>query len=458
MRILRSVPGMPGMPGMLMEKSYRIQTIETLKKIFRDRSYSNIVINNDIKNVDSRFFSLYRKSVLGVVENLIFIDWVINEVSKTKTKKMETDVLVVLRLAVYQIFFLDKSHENIVVNESVQYIKDKGNIRASKFVNAILRNILRSKEALIEKMNKLPQDDYLGVKYSYPKELINKWKKQFGKDIENVLIANNKEAPFEIRVNTLKIKRDELIKLFEERDIKTYKCKYANKGLVIENPFEIDKTDEYKNGLFSIQSESSMLAGQILNPKENSLLVDMCAAPGGKTLNAAEIMNNTGKILSRDIYPAKLKLIENELKRLDINNVKVEEYDAAKLDESLIGKADYVIVDVPCSGLGIIRRKPEIKYNIEKVNDITEIQYKILENASKYLKKSGELVYSTCTTNIEENFELISRFLNSYKDYVLVDITENIDEGFETSKEGYIEIYPHLHGMDGFFIAKIKRI
>ncbi len=439
--------------------SYRTQAIETLKKIFKDKSYSNIVINNDIKNVEYRFLSLYRKSVLGVVENLIFIDWIINEVSVTKTKKMEFDILAVLRLAVYQIFFLDKSHENIVVNESVQYIKDKGNIRASKFVNAVLRNILRSKDNLIAKMNNLPKDDHLSVKYSYPKELINKWKNQFGKDIENVLIANNKEALLEIRVNTLKIKRDELINIFEEKGIKAYKCKYANKGLVIENPFEIDKTEEFKSGLFSIQSESSMLAGQILNPRENSFIIDMCAAPGGKTLNAAEIMNNTGKIISRDQYPSKLKLIENELKRLNITNVKVEEYDATKLDESLIEKADYVIADVPCSGLGIIRRKPEIKYNKEdkEVNDITEIQYKILENASKYLIPNGELVYSTCTTEREENIEIINKFLKK-NDFILVDFSDNIDYGFKTAQSGYIEIYPHLHGMDGFFIAKLKRL
>lgn len=438
--------------------SYRAQAIETLKKIFTDRSYSNLVINNDIKHVDHRFHSLYRKSVLGVIENLIFIDWIIDEVSKTRTKKMETDVLLVLRLAVYQIFFLDMSHENIVVNESVQYIKDKGNISASKFVNAVLRNILRSKDSLMEKMSKLPEDGYLSVKYSYPKELVKIWKHQFGKDIEEVLTANNREATLEIRVNTLKIKRDELAELFKEKGILTHKCKYANKGLIVENPFEIHKTDEYKKGLFSIQSESSMLAGQILKPEENSFIIDMCAAPGGKTLNAAEIMNNTGKILSRDIYPAKLKLIENELKRLGVNNVKVEEYDAAKLDYSLIGKADYVIADVPCTGLGIIRRKPEIKYNKTDVNEITKIQYKILENGSKYLKHGGELVYSTCTVNIEENNELIKRFLNNNKDYKLADISENIDGFFKTAKNGYLEIYPHLHGMDGFFIAKIKRI
>jgi 16S rRNA (cytosine967-C5)-methyltransferase len=444
-----------------MDNSYRTQVIETLKKIFKDKSYSNIVINNDMKNIDKRHLSLYRKSVLGVIENLIFIDWIINDISATKTKKMEMDVLIVLRLAVYQLFFLDKSHENIVVNESVQFIKDKGNIRASKFVNAVLRNTLRNKEELLDKMNKLPFDDYLSVKYSYPMELVKKWKLQFGKEkLEEVFAANNAEAQLEIRVNTLKITRDELLEIFEQKGIKAYKCKYANKGIFLEAPFEIDKTDEFKNGLFSIQSESSILAGQILSPEENSLLVDVCAAPGGKSLNAAEIMQNKGKIISRDIYSGKLSMIDTEARRLGINIVATEEYDATKLDERLIGKADYVIADVPCTGLGIIRRKPEIKYKNtdQDLKEIRKIQYKILENASKYLKQEGRLVYSTCTTNNEENIELVNEFLNKNKEFILCDISDKVDEYFTTAKKGYIEIYPHVHSMDGFFIAKLKRV
>jgi 16S rRNA (cytosine967-C5)-methyltransferase len=172
----------------------------------------------------------------------------------------------------------------------------------------------------------------------------------------------------------------------------------------------------------------------------------------------AEMMKNTGKIIARDIYPGKLRLIEKEAGRLGINNVEVEEFDATGPDDSLIGKADYVIADVPCTGLGIIRRKPEIKYKDTDTDNITEIQYKILENGSKYLKAGGELVYSTCTTNKEENYELIDRFLNNNKGFTLSDISDNIHEDFKTAKNGYLEIYPHLHGMDGFFIAKIKGI
>lgn len=441
--------------------SYRIKVVETLKKIFKDKSYSNIVINNDIKNIDLKHQALYRKSVLGVVEHLIFIDWVINQVSNTKTKKMETDVLVVLRLAVYQIFFLDNSHENMVVSESVQYIKDKGNLRASKFINGVLRNILRQRQDLLVKMEKLPREEYLSVKYSYPEALVKRWQLQFGKDkIEEVLSSNNAEAPLEIRVNTLKISRDDLIKIFHEKGIVAEKCKYAEKGIQILNPVETDKTDEYKKGLFSIQSESSMLAGQILNPDRDKLLIDMCAAPGGKSLNAAEIMENTGKIISRDIYPGKLSLIEKEKARLGISNIKVEAYDATIMDESLKEKADFIIADVPCSGLGIIRRKPEIKYNRteEEIKEISKIQLKILINAAGYMKKGGKLVYSTCTTNKEENLDIVMEFLKHHKDFALEGFSDIVNHDFPDAAKGYIEIYPHVHGMDGFFIAKIKRL
>jgi len=444
-----------------MENNYRISVIESLKKIFKDKSYSNLVINNDIKNIEHKYYSIYRKSVLGVVENSMYIDWIINHMSKTSTKKMETEVLFTLRLAVYQLFFLENSHENIVVNESVEHIKKTVNIRASKFVNAVLRNIIRNKNNIIDDMKKLPFTEYLCIKYSYPEWLVLKWIEQFGKEqIEEILIANNSEAPLTLRVNTMKTSRDELMNILLNKGMIVHKSEYLDKGIIIENPSEIDKSDEYKNGLFSIQSESSMLAGQVLDPRENSFIIDLCAAPGGKSLNAAEMMNNTGKIISRDIYNNKISLINKEKSRLGIKNITVETYDAKKLDENLIGNADYCIVDVPCTGLGIIRRKPEIKYNkLESdLETMPKIQYKILDNASKYLKENGELIYSTCTVNKEENINIINSFLKHNKNFTTVDISNETKNNFDTSSSGYIEIYPHLHHMDGFFIAKLKRL
>jgi 16S rRNA (cytosine967-C5)-methyltransferase len=441
--------------------NYRNTAIESLKKILKENAYSNLVINNDIKYIDNKYDGLYRKSVLGVIENLIHLDWIINQISKTKTGKMETEVLFTLRLAVYQLFFLENSYENIVVNESVQHIKTKVNERASKFANAVLRNILRNREKISNDLKILPENDYLSVKYSYPKWLVEHWALQFGNEnIEEVLKANNSQAYFEIRVNTSKISREDLINVFNKKGFNAYKSQLADKCLIIENPGDIDKIEEYKEGLFSVQSESSMLAGQVLNPKKNSLIIDLCAAPGGKSLNAAELLDETGDVISRDIYKNKMSLINREIKRLNLKNIQTEVFDATILDEKFIGKSDYCIVDVPCTGLGIIRRKPEIKYNKaeKEIDSIVKIQYKILQNAAEYLKSGGELVYSTCTTNKEENINIIEKFLNNNDNFTLVDITEETKNKFGTSKNGYVEIYPHIHNMDGFFIAKLKRL
>lgn len=447
-----------------MSDSYRIVTIDSLKKIHQNNSYSNIVINNDIKQLDENFHNMYRKSVLGVIENIYFLDYVINKFSSTKTKKLQTEILITLRLAIYQIFFLENSKEFVIVNESVEYIKKKLNIKASKFVNAILRNILRNKEQILTDIEKLDsvntRIEYLSIKYSYPNWLIKNFINQFGEDkVEEVLIKNNEEAKLNIRINTTKISRDELRNKLEKKGIKCIDCNIAQKGMILENIVNLEKLDEYKDGLFSIQSESSMLVGQILNPKENSLIIDVCAAPGGKTMDVAERLNNTGKVISRDLYEHKVKLIKNDIKRLELKNVSAEVFDASSFDSNLENKADYCIVDVPCSGLGIIRRKPEIKYNRQEIDssNLFDIQYKILVNASKYLKVNGELVYSTCTTDKKENIDVINYFVKHNQNFKLVDITDETNNIFNTSKDGYIEIFPHLHDMDGFFVAKFRK-
>ena len=452
-----------------MTDNFRIVSIESLKKIHQNNSYSNIVINNDIKKIDEKYHNIYRKTVLGVVENIYFLDYVINKFSSTKAKKLQTEILITFRLAIYQMFFLENSKEFVIVNESVEYIKKKIGVQASKFVNAVLRNMLRSKEQVIEEIEALkasPKEEdrleYLSIKYSYPTWLIKKFIRQFGVEkIEEVLLKNNEEAKLNIRVNTTKISKEELKKKLEQNNIICTDCLIAEKGMTIKNKSNLESLDEFKNGLFSVQSESSMLVGQILNPKENSLILDMCAAPGGKTMDVAERLNSTGTVISRDLYEHKIKLINNDIKRLGLKNVKTELADASIFDDKLENKFDYCIVDVPCSGLGIIRRKPEIKYNRQDDNvasdKLFELQYKILENASKYLKPNGELVYSTCTTDKKENIDLIKYFIERNPNYKMIDISVETKNIFDTSKKGYIEIYPHIHDMDGFFIAKLRK-
>lgn len=218
----------------------------------------------------------------------------------------------------------------------------------------------------------------------------------------------------------------------------------------------------YKEGYFTIQDESSMLVASILNPSKGDVVVDVCAAPGGKTTHIAELMDNKGTVYSRDIHEHKIELIQSASKRLGLNNIKACIFDALKIDNDMILKADKVLVDAPCTGLGIIRRKPDIKWTKDGYNikDISSMQYQILENSSKYVKVDGHLVYSTCTIEREENINNVRKFLKEHPNFVMQDIEDGIPKRFksETTKEGYIEFYPNIHDTDGFFVAKMKKI
>jgi len=443
-----------------MEYNFRKSTIDTLFNIIVRGGYSNIEINHGMKEVEPRLENLYRKLVLGVLENMYFIDYALRKVSNMKLKRLDLDVFVSLRLAVYQIFFLDNSKDYIVVNETVEYVKEYIGLKESKYVNGVLRNIIRKRDFIEKSVEKLNFSDYLSVKYSYPVWMINKWMKQFGKDeIENVLDKNNAEANLNIRVNTEKIDRDELLSLLLSKEINAELSSIADKGIIINSMCNLDNLEEFQTGLFSIQSESSMLVGQVLDPKEGSFVVDTCAAPGSKTMDYAERVGKSGKIIARDIYEKKLELITNDSERLNLKNIKVEKYDASVIDEKNKAKADYVVVDAPCSGLGIIKRKPEIKFRRleEDMKNFFNIQYNILLASSQMVKVGGELIYSTCTTNVDENQNIVRKFLKYNKKFEVVDISDKISDETMITEEGFALILPHVHEMDGFFIAKFKK-
>jgi 16S rRNA (cytosine967-C5)-methyltransferase len=300
---------------------------------------------------------------------------------------------------------------------------------------------------------------YFATKYSYEPWIIKKWINTFGKEFtEELLCANSEKSNVYLRTNTLKITRDDLIKLLEEKNIKCSKVYSIDEAIKVENLKNIENNELFKAGLFTIQDISSMIVGKVINPRENSFVLDMCAAPGGKTTHLATLMNNTGCVVSRDIFEHKLKLIKNSVDRLGLTNVSVELSDATNIDNSLIDKFDYVLADVPCSGLGIIRRKPEIKFKKKaELKDLPIIQYNILQNASKYVKVGGCLVYSTCTIEDRENIEVVEKFLNENENFKLEPI-DNVKIDLENEDKGYLKIYPNIHGIDGFFIAKLKRV
>ena len=432
---------------------------KVLLDIEKNKNYSNMAINKHFKDVkmSNQDRGLATEIIYGVIENKYYIDYMIDKLSKVKTNKMEIYVKTLLRMGIYQIMFLNSISDYAAVNETVNLAKKK-NSKVSGFINGILRNVIRQKEE-IGKVKTKDDVDYLSIKYSYDKWMIRNWMIHFGKEFtEELLEANNERPNIYLRTNTLKITRDELIKKLEKQNIKAEKVNVVEEAIKVEHLKDIENNNLYKEGLFTVQDVSSMLVGKVMNPKENSLVLDVCSAPGGKTTHMATLMNNTGQVVSRDIYDHKLKLIKAASKRLGLTNVDVEEFDGMKLDRESIGKFDYVLADVPCSGLGIIRRKPEIKYKEkEEFRQLPPIQKKILENASKYVKVGGNLIYSTCTIQDSENIDVVNEFLQKNKNFELVPIKEvNVD--LENQEKGYMKIYPNVHNMDGFFISKLIRV
>lgn len=432
---------------------------KVLLDIEKNKNYSNMAINKHFKDVklSNQDRGLATEIIYGVIENKYYIDYMIDKLSKVKTNKMEIYVKTLLRMGIYQIMFLNSISDYAAVNETVNLAKKK-NSKVSGFINGILRNVIRQKETIGE--IKIKDDiDYLAVKYSYDKWMIRNWMIHFGKDFTKELLEANGQRPsIYLRTNTLKITRDELIEKLEQQNVKASKVHVVDEAIKVENLKDIENNVLYKEGLFTIQDISSMLVGKVMNPKEKSLVLDVCSAPGGKTTHIATLMKNTGQVVSRDIYEHKLKLIKASSKRLNLTNVDVQAFDGLSLDKDSVGKFDYVLADVPCSGLGIIRRKPEIKYKEkEEFRDLPPIQKKILENASKYVKKGGTLIYSTCTIQDNENIDVINEFLQKNKNFELAPIDE-VKVDLDNQEKGYMKIYPNVHEMDGFFISKLIRV
>lgn len=436
--------------------------LNILTDVNLNKAYSNYSINKHLKKMKNiKDENLIREMVYGVLENLVYIDYIISKLSKIKIKKIQPIILEILRMGVYQIGFMDKIPDRAAVNEAVNLSKKYGHKGTSGFVNGVLRSFSRNREEIME-IEHSYDSNYLSIRYSYPKWMVDRWIKEYGFEFaEKICEGNNSKPKLNIRVNTTKITREKLIENLSDYGYIVEKTKYAKDGIIIENPYRITDREEFKQGQFTIQDESSMLVGQITNPRENSLVLDLCSAPGGKSTHIGQLMKNKGRILSRDIYEHKLDLVKENADRLGINIVETQLFDAYELDKELEDRVDYCIVDAPCSGLGIIRRRPEIKWNRkeEDIKELAKIQKRILNNAKNYLKPGGYIIYSTCTIGEEENLAIVKSFLDENKDFKLVGFEDLLcsDNNLDTAREGHIQMFPHIHNTDGFFIARIQK-
>ena len=406
-----------------------------LNDILYNGKYSNIAVKEMLgkcRGMDKTEKAFFTNLVYGVISRHFTLEYVISQYSAIKLKKLARYVKIILELGFYQIIYLDKVPESAAVNECVKLSKRYCKKGSDRFINGVLRAFLKNRCVI-------PDDD-LAVKYSFSQEMTEMFLEQFGYEFSDQLMqALNTPPDIMLRPNTLKTDADKLSELLEADGIENTVTDY---GMVISDGFDIASNRLYKEGYFTPQDRGAYTASVVLAPKEGETIIDMCSAPGGKATHIAELMKDNGNILAFDIHEHKVSLINNSAKRLGFNSINAQVGDSAVYNSELNGIADRVLCDVPCSGWGIIRRKPDIKLSHTDLCELYDIQKKILDNGAKYVKIGGCIVYSTCTVNKKENEEIISGFLSKNK---------NFEKIYEKT------FYPNIDGCDGFYVCRLNK-
>ncbi|MCC8191910.1 MAG: 16S rRNA (cytosine(967)-C(5))-methyltransferase RsmB [Ruminococcus sp.] len=417
-----------------------------LVKLEDNDGYSNILLDKELSRQDftEQESSFASALFYGVIERKLTLDFYISKLSKIRIKKLDTDVLMILRMGIYQIMYMNSVPDSAAVNESVKLSKKNKRARTSGFVNGILRSFIRERQSI-----KLPTEktERLSVLYSCPKWLVKKLNDEYGEqNAIDFLESSLNPSEVVLKTNTIRTSTDDLIKSLSDEGVKASPCEFDNNAIKVKG--NVFKTSAYKQGLFHAQDYSSQYAVKALDPKPYERVLDICSAPGGKAFTAAEIMQNKGELVACELYEQRAALIKNGAERLGLDIIDVKVNDALKFNSEL-GVFDRALCDVPCSGLGVIKRKPEIKYKSpQSIDELPPVQLEILKVTSGYVKRGGRLIYSTCTLNKAENEEVVLKFLEQNPEIS----ADRIFDG-EASKT----IFPRDFGSDGFFISVLKR-
>ena len=413
-------------------------SMDTLIEILEHGQFSHIYLKQVLDKYayfEKNERAFITRLVNGTVERKLTLDFIINNYSKTKVNKMKPLIRTILRMGVYEIYYMDSVKSFATCNEYVKLAKKRGFSGLSGFVNGVLRSIVRD-------YGNLNIDDK-SAKYSMPQWIIQKFTDDFGEKMcKEILEGFFESTGLCIRANLKKTTVEELISLLEAQNISVKRAEGLDSALFLTNFDSVSAIKGFDEGLFYIQDYSSQLVASMAEIKSKDLVLDVCAAPGGKALHAAELAGD-GFVEARDLTDAKVAIIEENIARMNAKNISAKKWDALILDESSIEKFDVVIADLPCSGLGIIRKKPDIKYNqtIEQLNELSELQAKILEVVCNYVKKGGTLCYSTCTINKAENEDQIKAFVKHHKDFEI----KEMKQLFPTKEH------------DGFYICVLKK-
>lgn len=431
--------------------------VKVLDRVIREGAYSNIILSKELNASDlsDQDKGLTTEIVYGTLRRLKTIDMILASLVKDLSV-MNKKVLTILRVAIYQMKFLDKIPPYAACNEAVELAKEVSE-KDGKLVNGILRNYL-SKDGNVE-INFRNKIDELAFNLSFEPWMIRMLIKQYGEaEAIRILEELNNTPGVTVRVNNIKADYEDVFEELESEGYEVEEGEVCPEAISITGGKGIEKNQAFIDGKITVQDESAMLIAPLLDIEDNLTVIDLCCAPGGKTTHIGELLNNTGKVLAFDLYPQKLELVRENAERLGITNIDLGEMDATKLNVNLIGLADRVLIDVPCSGIGIIRKKPEIKWTKKRseIKELVEIQRQIMDNAWEYLKKDGVMIYSTCTVNKEENQENITWFLNKHKDAKIEKIFVGREENLRYDDLGTLTIFPNQY-MDGFFVTKIKK-
>ena len=440
----------------MIKNRTRFYIYEILLKIFSDDAFSNITLNNFYKKnniIDIKDKKFITEVVYGTIKNKLYLEYIIKCFSKSKTKNK---IKVILLMSLYQILFMNRTPNYAIVNEAVIISKEIDGKFSSSFVNALLRNIIKNFNA--NNINFKNDEEKFMIENSCPKDLFYILKKEYGTEkTRKIILSFNNKSKNSIRVNLIKNNVKELKQYFENKKIEAVHSNISPDNLLLKNIISND--EKFNLGNYIFQGESSSLVAHSIgeNKKINYKILDTCAAPGGKSLHIATLYPNS-IVYSCDKHEHKISLIEDNAKKLDIKNIKVFKQDATIYKDEYKEKFDIIICDVPCSGIGVIKNKPEIKYKINTnyINQIRKTQLSILENSKKYLKENGILVYSTCTIDNKENEDNIKKFLKKNNNFVLEKIS--IDNSIiKEYKKGMIKILPDEYECDGFFICKLRK-
>ncbi len=460
-----------------------------LLEIEAQRGFSHVVIRNVLDKyqyLEKQERAFLSRVAQGTLERRLELDYILNQFSKVPVHKMKPVIRNLLRMSVYQLKYMDRVPDAAVCNEAVRLARKKGFANLTGFVNGVLRSIARGMEDISyppdpreaggqegdsrpggpDRADKRKKQtiEYLSVKYSMPAFLTEEWLREYGRDVtENILSNFLQEAATTIRVNTQRISTKDLQKQLEAEGIVVETIPFLPYALRIRGYDSLGRIPAFREGLFFVQDISSMLAVEAAEAKKDSYCLDVCGAPGGKAMQLSQLLEGTGTVEARDLTEEKVRLMEENRERLGLSHMQVRAWDARVLDREMVERADVVLADLPCSGLGVLGKKPDIKYRItlESIQEVAGLQREILETVWQYVKPGGILIYSTCTISRQENQENVQWFLERFP-FVLEPlprvVTEFAEKMTENQETGMCQLLPGAYGNDGFFIARLRRV